>query len=47
MLFLMRLCIFLWKYAAYDIIDMVNVTNLSAKQAILLPQENCLLFISL
>ena len=24
MLFLMSLCTFLWKYTAYDIIDMVN-----------------------
>ena len=31
---LTSLCIFLWKYTAYDIIDMVNVLHLSAKQAI-------------
>ena len=44
---LTSLCIFLWKYTAYEIIDMVNVLHLSAKQAIPPLQENCLLFISL
>ena len=31
---LMSLCMFLWKYTVYDIMNMVNVLHLSVKQAL-------------